>query len=85
MTVNFTIELSESQKIRLEELAEYHGVSVTKLVIESAERILEEDAAFVAAVQEGIAAADRGDLIDHEDVVREAAERRERLLAQPRS
>jgi len=81
MTVNFTIELSEPQKVRLEELAEHHGVSVAKLVVESAERILEDDAAYLAAVQKGIDEINAGRFFTHEEVLERSAKRREELLA----
>lgn len=68
MSVNFTIELSEAQKARLEELAEFHGVSVTKLVMETAERLLEEDAEILAAIEEARASIARGEVFGHDEV-----------------
>jgi predicted transcriptional regulator len=38
-------------------------------VKDAALRLVEEDEKFLAAVREGIAQADRGELIDHEEVV----------------
>lgn len=81
MTVNFTIELDEAQTARLTELADYHGVSVTKLVMESAERLLEEDAAILAAIEEGRASAARGEIYDHDEVFAELYARIERETA----
>jgi len=81
MSVNFTIELNEGQKARLEELAEYHGVSVTKLVMETAERLLEEDAEILAAIEEGRASIARGEVFDHDEVFAELYARIERETA----
>ena len=81
MTVHMTIELDEAEHARLEELAAYHRVSVTRLMKESAERILAEDRAFLAAIQKGRDDVKAGRVFTHEEVEARAAKRREELLA----
>jgi predicted transcriptional regulator len=79
--MNVTVKLSEAQSARLNELADYHGVSVTKLVMESAERILEEDAAILAAVEEGRASIARGEVHDQDELFAELYARIDRETA----
>lgn len=81
MTVHMSIELDDAEHARLEELAAYHGVSVKKLVKESAERLLAEDRAFLAAIQKGRDDVKAGRVFTHEEVVARSAKRREELLA----
>jgi predicted transcriptional regulator len=54
---------------RLSQIAAHSGTDTAHLVKNAALRLVEEDAEFRAAVQEGIAQADRGELIDHDEVV----------------
>ena len=65
MEVDFTPE----QMARLSQIASYRGKDVTDLVKEAALRVAEEDRLFLEAVEQGIEEADRGELIDHEEVV----------------
>lgn len=71
MTVHVTIELTEDQKARLEALAAFKQVSVSQYLVDLAEYNARRDAEFRALVQEGIDEADRGELIDHADVMAE--------------
>ena len=64
MEVHFTPEQLE----RLYQIAVHAGIDTEHLVKEAALRLLEEDEQFRAAVREGITAADRGELIDDEEV-----------------
>jgi predicted transcriptional regulator len=75
MEVHFTPD----QEAKLSQIATHAGLDTERLVKEAALRLVEEDAKFRAAVREGIAQADRGELIEHDEVVA----RIERLL-QPR-
>jgi len=75
MEVHFTPE----QEAQLFQIANHAGINTEHLVKDAALRLVEEDAKFRAAVHRGIEQADRGELIDHEEVV----VRMERLL-QPR-
>ena len=64
MEVHFTQEQLE----RLSQIAAHAGVDTERLVKDAALRLLKEDEHFRAAVREGIAAADRGELIEDEEV-----------------
>ena len=64
MEVNFTPE----QEARLSQLATHAGTDPEHLVKDVALRLLTEDEQFRAAVREGIAAADRGEFIEHDEV-----------------
>ena len=64
MEVHFTPE----QLQRLSQIAAHAGVDTEHLVKDAALRLLQQDEQFRAAVREGIAAADRGELIDDEEV-----------------
>ncbi len=64
MEIRFTPE----QEAKLEQIATQEGVDAERLVKDAAVRLLEEDARFRAAVREGIAQADRGELIEEEEM-----------------
>ncbi len=65
LEVHFTPE----QEAQLSQIANHAGTDTEHLVKDAALRLLEEDTKFRAAVREGIAQADPGELIDHEEVV----------------
>jgi len=65
MEVHFTPE-TES---KLAGIAAQQGRDTDELVQEVLSRYLEQEAHFAEAVQKGIACADRGDLLDHDEVV----------------
>ena len=65
MEVNFTPH-TEAQ---LKEFAARKGKDAAQVVEETVSNMLERQADFVEGVKRGIASADRGDLIDHEEVV----------------
>ena len=69
MTVHVTIELTEDQKARLESLAAFKQVSVSQYLVDLAENNAHHDADFRALVQDGLDEADRGELVDHADVM----------------
>lgn len=71
MTVQLTIDLTEDQKARLEALATFKQVSVPQYLVDLAEYNARRDAEFRALVQEGVDEADRGELMDHADVMAE--------------
>jgi predicted transcriptional regulator len=66
MEVHFPPEI----ETRLQQVALANGKDAEQLVKDTVVRMLENQARFVAGVEKGIAAADRGELIDHEDVVK---------------
>lgn len=76
MVVEFTAE----QMDQLSQIAAHAGTDPELLVKDAALRLVEEDARFRAAVRLGIEQADRGELIEHDEVVAVM----ESLIAQPR-
>jgi predicted transcriptional regulator len=71
-----TIQLTAEQEARLSEFAAQAGRAVDDLAREAVDRYLAEEEHFRAAVQEGIHAADRGELLTPSQVW----ERVERVL-----
>jgi predicted transcriptional regulator len=63
------VHFSPDIETRLRQVALANGRDAEQLVKDTVARMLESQARFVAGVQKGIAAADRGELIDHDDVV----------------
>jgi predicted transcriptional regulator len=82
MTRHVTIELTEAQAAVLEFEAERESKPVEAIVLDLIQRQVDYDAWFRAKVQEGLDAANRGELIPHEEVVARAKKRRIELLAQ---
>jgi predicted transcriptional regulator len=70
------VHFSPDKEARLREFATRIGKDAAKLVEEAVDRMLEYDARFIEAVKEGRAAARRGELLEHDEVV----ERIEKLL-----
>ncbi len=64
MEVHFTPE----QEAQLSRIASKDGTDAVRLVKEAALRLIAEDARFRAAVQQGIAEADRGEFIEEEEM-----------------
>jgi predicted transcriptional regulator len=64
MEVHFTPD----QEAQLTQIATQSGTDAERLVKGAALRLLEEDARFRAAVRVGIAQADRGELIEEEEM-----------------
>ena len=63
-----TIQLTAEQEARLAEIAAQAGRGIDDLAREAVDLYLAEDAHFRAAVQEGIDAADRGELLTSAEV-----------------
>jgi predicted transcriptional regulator len=64
MEVHFTPE----QEGQLSQIAAKSGIDAERLVRDAALRLLQEHARFRAAVQEGIAQADRGVFIEEDEM-----------------
>jgi predicted transcriptional regulator len=64
MEVHFTPE----QEAKLSQIASKEGTDAKRLVQEAALRLLEENARFRAAVEEGIAQADKGEFIEEAEM-----------------
>ncbi len=63
------IDLTPKQEAHLAEVAVLEGTTAEQLIQVKVMRILHADERFLAAVQQGFEAADRGELIDHEEVL----------------
>jgi predicted transcriptional regulator len=77
MEVNFTPQ-TEAQ---LKEFAARKGKDAAQVVEETVSHMLERQARFVEGVERGIASANRGDLIDHEEVISRINQLFQSLLA----
>ena len=66
MEVNFNSDL----EAKLFRLAADQGRDPQGLVQEAVERLVDYDAWFIREVEKGLAAADRGEFIEHEEMAR---------------
>lgn len=80
MTKPLTIELTDMQKARLDEIARHEELAPEALVVRLVEDRLDYEARFRAAVEEGLAQVERGQTLSHEEVVARARIRAARLL-----
>ena len=64
------VNLNPDLQAKLNRLAAERGSDTGTLVQEAIERFVDYDEWFLREVEKGIAAADRGELIDHEDMGR---------------
>lgn len=64
MEVHFTPE----QEAQLGRIAGYSGTDTERLVKDAALRVVEEDTQIRAGIHRGIEQADRGELINHDDM-----------------
>jgi predicted transcriptional regulator len=63
------VHFSPDIETRLQQVASANGKDAEQLVKDTVARMLENEARFVAGVQKGIAQADRGELVEHKDVL----------------
>jgi predicted transcriptional regulator len=62
------VPLNPDLQAKLRRLAEQQGRASTALIVEAVERMVNYDEWFLREVDKGLAAADRGELVDHSDV-----------------
>jgi predicted transcriptional regulator len=62
------VPLNPDLQVKLSRLAAQQGRPSEALVVEAIERLVNYDEWFLREVNEGLAAADRGELVDHADV-----------------
>jgi predicted transcriptional regulator len=62
------VRLKPDLQAKLTSLATQQGRDSESLVVEAVERMVNYDEWFVQEVEKGLAAADRGELIEHEDI-----------------
>jgi predicted transcriptional regulator len=60
--------LTPDLEAKLTRLAAEQGRKTEALVLEAVERMVDHDEWFIGEVEKGIAAADRGEFIEHEDI-----------------
>jgi predicted transcriptional regulator len=63
------IELTPELQAKLERIASQQGRDTKSLVHEAVERLIGYDEWFIRQVETGLAQADRGELLEHEEVV----------------
>jgi predicted transcriptional regulator len=54
---------------QLQQVASANGKDAEQLVMDTVARMLESQAGFIAGVQRGIQQADRGEFVEHKDVL----------------
>ena len=62
------VHLSPELEAKLSRIAEQQGRDAESLVQEAVERLVDYDQWFVREVEKGLAAADRGEFVDHEEI-----------------
>jgi predicted transcriptional regulator len=62
------VRLKPELQAKLSRLAAEQGRDSESLVVEAVERLVCYDEWFTDKVEEGLAAADRGDFLEHEDI-----------------
>jgi predicted transcriptional regulator len=62
------VPLTPDLQAKLTRLASQQGRPSESLVVEAVERLVNYDEWFLREVEKGLAAADRGELVDHADV-----------------
>lgn len=62
------VRLQPEKEAQLAQIAAQRGLDPDELAQQVLSRYLEDDRHFVQAVNVGLAAADRGDFVEHEDV-----------------
>lgn len=63
------VHFSPDVETRLQQVASANGKDAEQLVKDTVARMLENQARFIAGVQRGIEQADRGELLEHKDVL----------------
>ena len=63
------LHLSAEKEARLQAVAARTGKNAAQVIEEAVDRMLEYDTRFIESVEEGRAAARRGDLLEHDEVV----------------
>jgi predicted transcriptional regulator len=66
--VSMEVPLNSDLQAKLSRLAAQQGRASEALVVEAVERMVSYDEWFLREVDKGLAAADRGELVDHSDV-----------------
>lgn len=62
------VDLTPELQAKLDRVAAEQGRDREELVVEAVERMLSYDEWFLREVEKGIAAADRGEFVDHDEI-----------------
>jgi predicted transcriptional regulator len=62
------VSLTPYRQAKLDRLASQQGRASQSLIVEAVERMVNFDSWFLSQVEQGIAAADRGELVEHDEV-----------------
>jgi predicted transcriptional regulator len=62
------VPLNPELQAKIRRMAKRQGRASTALIVEAVERIVNYDEWFLREVDKGLAAADRGELVDHSEV-----------------
>lgn len=62
------VRLDPALQAKLAQLASKQGRGTEELVVDAVERMVNFDQWFMREVEKGISAADRGELVDHQEV-----------------
>ncbi len=65
MEVHFSADI----ETRLQQVASRNGIDAELLVQKTVARMLDDQAQFIAGVQKGVEQAERGELVDHQEVL----------------
>jgi predicted transcriptional regulator len=63
------VHFSPDVETQLQQVASANGKNAEQLVKDTVARMLENQARFIAGVQRGIEQADRGEFVEHQEVV----------------
>ena len=66
--IGMDVPLNPDLQAKLRRLAEQQGRASAALIVEAVERMVNYDEWFLREVDKGLAAADRGELVDHSEV-----------------
>jgi predicted transcriptional regulator len=65
---NMEVQFTPEQQAKLSRMAAAQGRAAETLVQEAVERLLNYDDWFLREVEKGLAAADRGEFVEHDDI-----------------
>jgi predicted transcriptional regulator len=63
------VHFSPDVETRLQQVASANGKDAEQLVKDTVARMLEDQACFIAGVQRGVDQADRGEFVEHKEVL----------------
>ena len=67
------VHFSPDIETRLQQVASANGKDAEQLVKDTVARMLEDQARFITGVQRGLEQADRGELVEHKEVLNRIA------------